>query len=80
MLAALLSACAETIDHTPVDACASSADCPCEQDCYAPDGGDIAVCGPRITPVCTSVHDCASPQTCLHVTRDGGACNYTQCR
>jgi hypothetical protein len=77
----LLGGCFETIEHTPAGVCTSSFDCPCDTDCYVPDGGDITVCGPRITPLCASVHDClGAGLTCLHRVRDGGACNYTQCQ
>jgi hypothetical protein len=84
MLAALfLSGCFEVIDHTPVASCARDSDCACGTDCYVADGGDLPTCGPHIRTTCASGADChnsdAGP-SCLHLVRDGGACNYLQCQ
>jgi hypothetical protein len=77
----LAGACREVIDHTPAGICSGDNDCACGEDCYVPDGGDIAVCGPRIHTSCASIHECSDAgMQCLHLVRDAGVCNFTQCQ
>jgi hypothetical protein len=79
----LLGGCLEIVDHTPVGACESNADCPCGQDCSVSDAG-FHFCGARVTHGCIDSHDCqtqpdAGPQ-CRELHRDGGGCGYLVCQ
>lgn len=74
-----LAGCLEVVDHTPRDACSTDDDCPCEADCYVPDGESLHRCQPRRTPTCIADHDCVPPVLCHSVARDGGLCGYRSC-
>ncbi len=79
-LALALAGCLEVVDHTPRDACSTDDDCPCEAECYVPEGESLLRCQPRRSMTCTVDHDCVARVLCHSVSRDGGLCSYRTCR
>ena len=72
--------CLEVIDHTPLDACFTDGDCPCETECYVREGEDIHRCSAPRAATCIDFHTCTPPAQCHAVVRDGGLCSYSTCQ